>query len=127
MKFRWLKPLFIVAAVGDVAFGVIFLFFPGAVLRYFDSAPPEFLGYIQFPALLIFIFAAIFFRIALDPVTYRFMIWYGVGEKAAFAGLVFWYYFTANAPWLFMPLAMADVVFLALFAMALQQTKQAAA
>ncbi len=125
MKSYWLRPLFVIAGIYDLVLGIAFVFFPGSVFGLFDVAEPDYLGYVQFPGLLLFVFAAMFFRIARDPGLYRFMIWYGVGLKASYSAVAFSYYFGAELPWMWMPVAVIDVVFLVLFFVALWITKEA--
>ena len=77
--------------------------------------PPNHFGYVQFPAILLLIFAAMFYRVAMDPVANRFIMLYGVGLKAGYSGLVFYYMLTAGIPSMWVPWAWADLVFLVLF------------
>ncbi len=127
MKSIWLKPLFIVAGVYDLILGFAFVFVPGSIFDFFDVAQPDYLGYVQFPGLLLFVFAAIFFRIARDPVAYRFMMWYGVWLKASYSAVAFSYYFASDLPWMWMPMAVVDLVFLLLFFAALWVTRRVVA
>lgn len=74
------------------------------------------------PALLLLVFAAMFFRIASDPVKYRHMIVYGIGLKAAYSGTAFWYQLRGNIPPMWIPVAWLDLTFLVLFVLALRST-----
>ena len=53
-------------------------------------------------------------RIAQDPIAHRDLIPYGIGLKAAYSGLVFWYQLTEGVPFMWIPFAWVDVVFLLL-------------
>lgn len=110
-----IKLLFFVAALYDGVLGLIFLFSPGLAFSLFEVIPPNHFGYVQFPAALLLIFAAMFVRVAMDPVANRFVMLYGVGLKAAYSGLVFYYLVTAGVPGMWVPWAWADLLFLVLF------------
>jgi hypothetical protein len=111
----WIKPLFVIAAVYDGVLGLVFLFFPLWVFSIHGVEPPNHLAYIQFPALLLLIFAAIFFRIASNPKRYRDLIPYGIALKASYAGLAFLYEMTEGIPFMWIPWAWADLAFLFAF------------
>lgn len=115
MGSRMIKVLFVTAGIYDGGLGVVFLFFAPAIFSGFGIAPPNHYGYIVFPALLMIVFGAMFFRVATDPIRYRDLIPYGVGLKAAYAGTVFWYQLQGNVPAMWVPMAWIDVAFLVLF------------
>jgi len=114
----WIRPLFILAGLYDGILAVAFLFFAGSIFQWFGVEAPNHPAYVKFPALLLLIFAAMFFRIASDPVKNRELILYGVGLKAAYSGTAFWYQITQGMPFMWIPWAWADVVFLVLFLLA---------
>ena len=118
MSAGWIKPFFIVAGLYDGVLGLAFVFFWGALFQAFGVVPPNHSAYVQFPALLLMIFAAMFFRIAADPVRNRGLILYGVALKVAYSGTAFWYQLTAGIPFMWIPWAWADLVFLVLFLVA---------
>lgn len=111
----WIKPLFVIAAVYDGVLGLVFLFFPLWVFSIHGVVPPNHLAYIQFPALLLLVFAAIFFRIASNPKRHRELIPYGIALKASYAGLAFLYELTEGIPFMWIPWAWADLAFLFAF------------
>lgn len=115
---NWIKPFFIVAGMYDAVLGVAFLLFAGPIFQWFGVEPPNHVAYVTFPALLLLIFAAMFFRIAADPVKHRELILYGVCLKAAYSGSVLWYQATTGVPFMWIPWAWADVAFLVLFLVA---------
>lgn len=62
----WIKPLFLFAAIYDGLLGLAFLAVPLRIYAWMNVPPPNHLGYIQFPAALLIIFAYAFWLIALD-------------------------------------------------------------
>ncbi len=115
MNITLVRGLFLVAAVYDGVLGLIFLFQPGMAFELFEVVPPNHFGYVQFPAILLLIFAAMFLRVARDPMPNRFIMLYGVALKAGYSGLVFYYLLTTGVPAMWVPWAWADLVFLVLF------------
>lgn len=115
MNVTMVKVLFVIAAIYDGILGLLFLFAPGMAFEIFEVTPPNHFGYVQFPAVLLLIFAAMFYRIATDPVGNRFLMLYGVVLKAGYSGLVFYYMLTAGIPSMWVPWAWADLAFLVLF------------
>lgn len=122
MKATWIKPMFIVAGLYDGILGIAFLFFPMGIFEAYHVTPPNHVGYVQFPALLLIIFAAMFFRIASDPVRQRELIPYGVALKLAYSGLVFGHQLAGGIPSMWMLWAWADLVFMLLFIAAWNET-----
>lgn len=118
MSGDWRRWLFYLAALYDGILGIVFLLAWPWIFRLFDVTPPNHGGYVQFPAFLLLIFGAIFLRIARDPDGNRDLIVYGMGLKAAYSGLVFWYQITTGVPFMWVPWAWVDLIFLALFALA---------
>ncbi len=118
MDKNWIRPLFIIAGFYDGVLAVAFLFFAGSIFQWFGVEAPNHPAYVKFPALLLLIFAIMFFRIAGAPAKHRELILYGVGLKAAYSGTAFWYQMTQSIPFMWIPWAWADLVFLALFLLA---------
>ena len=118
MQASWIKPFFILSALYDGVLGLLFLFFAGAIFQQFNVTPPNHPAYIQFPAMLLVLFGALFFMIANNPVKYRDLIWLGVGLKVAYSGTAFYHQLTEGIPALWLPFAWADLVFLVLFIVA---------
>jgi len=115
MNINTVKSLFIIAALYDGILGLLFLLFPGLAFQIYEITPPNHFGYVQFPAILLMVFAAMFYRVARDPVSNRFIMLYGVALKAGYSGLVFYYMLTTGVPAMWIPWAWADLVFLVLF------------
>jgi hypothetical protein len=112
------RILFVIAAIYDGVLGVVFLARPLLAFRLFDVTPPNHVGYVQFPAALLIVFALMFLAIARQPVDRRHLIPYGIGLKLAYCGVVFWHWSRTGIPDMWKPFALADLVFLALFAWA---------
>lgn len=116
----WIRPLFYIAALYDGVLGLLFLFAWRAVYQSFSVTPPNHGGYVQFPALLLIIFGALFIQIARNPVGHRNLIGYGIALKIAYSGIVFWYALRTGVPAMFLWCAWIDLVFLVLFVVARQ-------
>ena len=120
MKHRLLITiLFVVGAIYDGILGLAFLFVPSVPFEKFGVTPPNHMGYVQFPAALLIVFALMFLNIARDPVANRNLIPYGILLKVAYCGVVISYWFTSGIPGMWKPFAICDGVFLVLFAAAL--------
>jgi len=115
MNINLIRLIFAVAAVYDGVLGLLFLFWPGLAFEMFEVTPPNHMGYVQFPAALLMIFAAMFYRVAREPVANRFIMLYGVGLKTSYSGLVFYYLAVSGVPAMWIPWAWADLAFLVLF------------
>ena len=128
MAERWIRVLFLAAALYDCLLGLAVLLFPIQIFAYFQVPLPNHMAYLRFPALLLLVFAAMFFRIAQDPVGRRELILYGCGLKLSYCAVVFWYHVRYGVPTMWLPWAWADVLFLVLFVVALRRlpaTRQA--
>lgn len=122
MSVRWIKTLLIVAAIYDGVAGIVFLLAPATLFNMAGVVPPNHFGYVQFPALLLVIFAAMFLHASTDPAARREVLTYGMALKASYSGLVFWYAFHGGVPALWIPWAWADLGFLLLFFLAWRAT-----
>lgn len=121
MQLRWIRVLFSVAAIYDGILGVAFLAAPTWVFSLQGVEPPNHPAYVQFPALLLLVFAAMFLRIAADPVNRRELILYGCGLKVSYCATAFFYQLTSGIPFMWVPWAWADLAFLMLFILALRR------
>jgi hypothetical protein len=118
----WVRVLFVVAGVYDGVLGVAFLIVPAQLFQMFGVPPPNHFGYVKFPALLLLVFAAMFFTVACNAVKYRSLIPFGIGLKIAYCGTIFWYALTTGIPAMWMPWAWADLAFLLAFVAAWRVT-----
>ncbi len=118
MNHRWIKALLAVCGVYDGVIGLCFLLVPAILYRAAGITLPNHMGYLRFPALLLLIFAVMFFRATADPVEHRDVLVYGMALKVSYFSLVFYYEWRAGVPTLWIPFAYADVVFFLLLVMA---------
>lgn len=115
MSMLWIKIVMAASGIYDGLLGLAFLLAPTMVFRLTGVTPPNHWGYVQFPALVLLIFGAMFLLIAADPVARREQILYGMALKGSYFSLVFWYQLHGGIPALWIPFAWADVVFFLLF------------
>lgn len=119
MKHRtWITLLFLIAAVYDEVLGVMFLAFGPYVFERAGINPPNHWGYVQFPAALLVVFGIMFLAVAVRPVANRNLIPYGILLKISYAGVVLYYWIVEPIPLIWKPFAVADLVFMILFAWA---------
>ena len=111
----WIPILFAVSAAYDGILGLLFLAAPGWPFEAFGVTPPNHLGYVQFPAALLLIFALIFTQIALDPIRRRELIVYGILLKVAYCAVSGWHWLSAGIPNMWKPFTLIDVVMGGLF------------
>lgn len=125
MNTRWIKTLFYLSALYDGALALAFLFAYPALFQHYGVTPPPHPGYVQFPALLLLLFAVMFVRIALAPALRRELIPYGIGLKASYCAVVFYSEVTVGIPEMWIPWAWLDLIFGILFILAWRQLKRA--
>ncbi|MGE0459802.1 MAG: hypothetical protein AB7Q16_00380 [Vicinamibacterales bacterium] len=125
MSIAQIKGLFLLAAAYDGILAVIAVLFARPLFQWFGVEAPNHYGYVQFPALLLLVFAAMFLRISQDPVRFAELIPFGVGLKAAYCAVVFWNQMTGSVPSMWVPWAWVDLAFLALFLVARRSLKTA--
>lgn len=109
------KLLFLVAGLYDLLIGLVFLFFGAALLDWAGIPQPNHMGYLQFAALQLLIFGAMFLAVSRDPVGNRNLIPYGMLLKVCYVGLTSFYWVQGECPRLFQPFAVIDAVMLVLF------------
>lgn len=119
---NWIKVTFGVSALYDGVLGLAFLLAGHSIFARFEVPPPNHAGYLQFPSLLLLVFAVLYARIATDPVGRRELMPYGIGLKVAYCGVCFYHFFRGDIPGMWMPFAWADLVFLVLFVLAWKKT-----
>jgi hypothetical protein len=119
-----ISVLFFLAAVYDGVLGVVFLLAPSVIFQRFEVPPPNHFGYVQFPALLLLIFAWMFASVAYAPDKNRNLIPYGIALKIAYCGIVLYYWFTVDVPYIWKPFAVMDLCCIVLFVLALMALKK---
>ena len=115
---QMISILFSLAAAYDGVLGLVFLLVPSVIFQRFEVAPPNHFGYVQFPALLLLIFAWMFASVALAPDKNRNLIPYGIALKVAYCGIVFYYWSTVDIPYIWKPFAVLDFFCIILFVLA---------
>ena len=110
--------LFYIAAAYDGILGIVFLEWPMCIFEHFEITPPNHPGYVQFPAMLLIVFAILFVNIARKPVENRSLIFYGILLKVSYCTVVFAYWFTDGIPVIWKPFAVFDLIFIVLFILA---------
>ena len=115
---RLVTALFMAAALYEGLLGVAFLFGSGAVFQWFGVTPPNHMGYVQFPAALLVVFAIMFAVIAANPAGNRNLIPYGILLKASYCGVVSFHWLTTGIPGMWKPFCLFDFCFLLAFAWA---------
>jgi hypothetical protein len=118
MNTKWMKVAFRGSAIYDGILGIVFLFLGPMIYDYFGIERPNHLGYLHFPALLLIVFALMYWRIASDPVRFGVLIPYGIGLKVSYSGVVFYHWATGGIPAMWIPFAWIDVAFLIIFLLA---------
>ena len=121
---QMISILFSLAAVYDGVLGLAFLLAPSMIFQRFEVTPPNHFGYVQFPALLLLIFAWMFASIAYAPDKNRNLIPYGIALKIAYCGIVLYYWFTVDVPYIWKPFAVMDLSCIVLFVLALMALKK---
>lgn len=120
---KLISVLFWIAAIYDGLLGLAFLLFGMTIFATYNITPPNHIGYIQFPAALLIIFALMFASIAKRPATYRHLIPYGILLKVAYCSVVFGHWIAADLPWIWKPFAVCDTVFGVLFVLSFFKLK----
>jgi len=115
MNEKTIKMFYVLSGLYDGVLGLAFLLFPAAVYAMYAVEPPNHMAYVQFPALLLIVFGAMFIQISRNPVKNRGLILYGCALKVSYCSMVFGYMATSGVPAMYVPFAYADLVFLALF------------
>jgi hypothetical protein len=125
-----IKLLFVIAALYDGILGIFFLVSGTAGFQWVGVTPPNHVGYVQFPAALLIIFALMFLAIARHPAKNRHLIPYGMLLKVSYCGVVFRHWFGTGLPGMWKPFAILDLIFLGFFVwayMALREPRDATA
>lgn len=115
---KWIRPFFVVAGLYDGILGLLFLAIPYQLFSMANVPPPNHVGYIQFPALLLGIFGIMFLNVARDPLANRNLIFYGILLKVSYSGVVLFHWMQGNMPMMWLSFAFFDIIFLAIFIIA---------
>ncbi len=112
---KWIKPFFVFAGLYDGVLGVLFLIAPMKLFNMLDITPPNHIGYVQFPALLLITFAVLFFNIAANPIANKNLVMYGVMLKISYCSVVFYHWIFGSIPTVWVLFGFCDFVFLLIF------------
>ena len=123
---KWIRPLFFVVGLYDGILGILFLVTPLQLFKLCNVTPPNHIGYVQFPAMLLIVFAIMFFKIARGPIANRSLIPYGIMLKFAYCSVVFYYSLLGQIPSIWVPFAYFDFVCMIAFIIAHKKLGSAA-
>lgn len=121
---KWISPLFWIAALYDGILGLLFLAAPAWVFTQVNVAPPNHMGYVQFPAALLLIFALLFAAVARNPLANCGLILYGILLKMAYCGVTSYYWATTDVPVIWKPFVVIDLVMGVLFIAAMMALRK---
>ena len=113
-----ISALFFLIAAYDGLLGAGFIMAPLRLIEWGGDKPPYHPGFIQFPALILVVFAVMFVQVALDPARNRNLIPYGILLKVSYSGVVLKYWLTTGVGQMWKPFAVIDAVTAVLFAWA---------
>ena len=113
------RLLYVLAAAYDGLLGLAFLAAGPALYAACRITPPNHWGYVDFGAGVLVVFGILFLQVAANPVRNRILIPYGMLLKACYVGTVAWHDLHGGIPGLWVAFAVADLVFLLLFAWSL--------
>jgi hypothetical protein len=119
---KWIRPLFVAIGLYDGILGIIFLTIPFQLFNAYGVTPPNHIGYVQFPAILLMVFAIMFFNIARDPIANRNLILYGILLKFSYCSVVLYYWFLQRIPSMWVPFAYFDFASMIAFIIAYRIT-----
>jgi len=112
---KWIPLLFTVASLYDGVLGLAVLAAPLYFFELFKVTPPNHMGYVQFSAALLLIFALMFIQIARDPIANRRLIPYGILLKVAYCGVAGGHWLAAGIPGVWKPFVITDLAMGVLF------------
>jgi len=98
----------------------LFLFAFKPIFAWLNVTLPNHDGYIQFPALLVATFGVGFWLVSLNPVRNRDIVKLGILLKLSYSGVVLYHRYFGAIPWVWVPFAWFDLIFLMSFVAALK-------
>ncbi|MCC6681973.1 MAG: hypothetical protein IT445_13820 [Phycisphaeraceae bacterium] len=114
-RFVLVRILMTLAGIYDGTLGVAFVFFTARTFDLIQMPLPDHLGYVQFAAALLIVFALMFFAVAANPVRYLEFVTAGMGLKVSYIAVVTYYGQTQGVPPVWLWFAAADGLWLLLF------------
>ena len=103
MTAKWIKPLFIIAALYDLNLGLAALLFFKPIYNAFSVTLPNHDGYVQWGAAVVVIFGIGFWLVAQAPARNRDIIIMGILFKVAYAATVLGHFFAGSVPAMWVP------------------------
>jgi hypothetical protein len=97
---RW-RGLFVVAAVYDMALGLVFFFLYDPMFEWLAMPMPPHVSWIQLPAVFVFVQGFSYLLVALDPLANLGIVKVGIIYKASYALLAAYYLLTDQIPAMF--------------------------
>jgi hypothetical protein len=117
----YIRALFYLATLYDGFLGLAFVIAPTWALETVGVPVPYHVGFVQFPAALLIVFAIMFFVVAQRPLENRNLIPYGILLKVSYCSVVFAHWILGQLSTIWKPFAIADLVFGVLFWLAYRE------
>ncbi len=106
------RAVLIATALYDGVLGGVFLASPQQALGWIDVPPINHVGYLQFPAAMLLIFAFMFAHAVLSPARHRNLVGYGLLLKLAYIGVAGGHWIAdGDLPFIWKPFVIVDAVF----------------
>jgi len=112
---NFFRKLFLIAAIYDFIFGVLFFFFYPQIFNYFNITIPNYPMYLQMAAAFVIAMGVGYYFIYLNLYRNIDLVKLGVVYKMVYAGLTSYFYFNNLANVVFFWFAIIDFIFLLLF------------
>jgi hypothetical protein len=109
------KGLFLVAAIYDFVFGVIFCFFYATIYTMFNIVLPDYPVYLQMAAAFVIAMGVGYYFVFKNLYRNIDLVKLGVVYKLFYSGITTMFYFTGKAHVLFLWFAAFDATFMLLF------------
>ena len=110
MSNKLISALFYVSAVYYGVLGLAFLLAPNYVFDYFRVPPPNHFAYVQFPAMLLLIFALMFSMVGKQPERHIDLILYGILLKLSYCSITAFYWVQGSLPEMWQPFTICDAI-----------------
>jgi len=112
---KFTSYVFGIASIYDAMLGIFFFLIPRQVYDWTGAILPNHIAYVQFPALLLIVFAIMFFNVARNPQHNSNLFIYSILMKLSFSIVVIAHWIDGTITDMWKPLASIDLVFAVLF------------
>ena len=112
---KFSRYVFGAACIYDGLLGILYFTMPRQIYDWLGAIFPNHIAYVQFPALLLIVFAIMFFNIARDPQGNRNLFIYAILMKLSFSIVVTIHWINATITDMWTPMALVDFLFAVLF------------